>query len=76
MMRVVAVGGDEVQVHEDGSVDVRGQQLEWCLMGDWPKGRDPQRHRRRPQGIPGAESRRCLRHLAGGRIDQGTSDNA
>ena len=41
VMRVVAVGGDEVQVHDDGSVDVRGQQLEWCPMGDWPKGRDP-----------------------------------
>lgn len=41
VMRVVAVGGDKVQVHPDGSVDVRDHQLAHCPMGAWPKGRDP-----------------------------------
>jgi signal peptidase I len=40
-MRVVAVGGDEVRVHRDGTVDLRGRQLQRCAMGIWPKGRDP-----------------------------------
>ncbi len=43
VMRVIAVGGDEVLVHPDGSIDVRGKQLRRCAMGTWPKGRDPNR---------------------------------
>lgn len=41
VMRVVAVGGDEVQVLSDGSVDLGGKPLRRCAMGLWPKGRDP-----------------------------------
>ncbi len=41
VMRVIAVGGDQVQVHADGTIDVRGERLQRCEMGSWPKGRDP-----------------------------------
>lgn len=41
VMRVLAVGGDELRMHEDGTIDLRGKQLRRCAMGRWPKGRDP-----------------------------------
>jgi signal peptidase I len=41
VMRVVAVAGDDVQVLQDGSVDLQGKPLRRCAMGTWPKGRDP-----------------------------------
>ena len=41
VVRVVAIGGDDVQVFSDGSVDIQGKPLSWCSMGTWPTGRDP-----------------------------------
>lgn len=39
--RVVAIGGDSVQVYQDGTLDVGRTPLRLCPMGRWPEGLDP-----------------------------------